>query len=230
MDSNTHAVGHSWLEIPTGRIEALKWVGLVLMLAEHGMRYVVGDLPPWLYQCGRLAFPLFVFSLALGLHRQVPARLRPVLLRMFGWALVAQAAMWFVEDPPGRLNVLFTFAMGLTAAGCVQRVRSQMLLSLALLAIAVVANWCEFGPVGVAFVGGAVLLAQADDPPVAAWVAVGGLLTALALPNDSHFALAAVPIAVLILLAGPELPRVRGAFYRLYVLQFPVFALARLVT
>jgi hypothetical protein len=45
-------------------------------------------------------------------------------------------------------------------------------------------------------------------------------------PNGNHWALAAVPVAVLLAVLPVRLPRVRGIFYRLYALQFPVYAVA----
>jgi hypothetical protein len=61
-----------------------------------------------------------------------------------------------------------------------------------------------------------------------AWLAVAGLLVTLAVPNGNHFALAAVPVALIVWRLGIRVPRVRGAFYWAYALQFPVFAGARM--
>jgi hypothetical protein len=231
VDSNTGAACKSVIArrfgFTAGRIESLKWLGLGLMFAEHWMRYVTGALPHWAYLGGRAAFPLFVFALALGLSGAAPATLGRVLLRTLAWAVVAQAGLWLLEPPPLSANVLFTFALGMAAALAVQRLDSAFLLALILAAIGALGFACEFGPIGVAFVAGAILLARKEDPPVLAWVAVALVLAALALPNGSHFALASIPMALAIRQWGPELPRVRGAFYRAYALQFPVYAAAR---
>ena len=215
--------------IGTGTIESYKWLALILMIGEHWMRYVVGSLPPWVYACGRVVFPLFVFSFALGLRALPLLKLRAVLVRMLAWAVVAQATLQFIDAPEGQLNVLFTFAFGLAAAWSFEAVRSPFLAALGLGAIAVAAIWCEFGPVGVGFVAATIVLARAADPPAAAWVVVAGLLTALAVPNGNHWALAAVPVAWLVWRLGIRMPRIRGAFYWAYALQFPVFAAARLM-
>jgi hypothetical protein len=216
--------------IHSGTIESLKWLALIAMLAEHWMRHVVGEVPGWVYQCARVAFPLFVIALALGLRTQSRARLRAVMLRMLAWAVLAQATLQCVDAPEGRLNVLFTFALGLglVAAFEAERHPSPFVLALALAAAGTAALWCEFGVVGVAFVAAAVAIARADGPPAAAWLAVAGLLAALAVPNGNHFALAAVPVALIVWRLGIRLPRVRGAFYWAYMLQFPVFAGARM--
>ena len=208
-------------------IEPLKWLALLLMLAEHWMRYAVGDLPAWLYACGRVAFPLFAFALALGLRDQPCTKLVQVLFRMLVWAAVAQATIQLVDAPENRLNVLFTFALGLAAAYGVGCISSPLLVAIQLAAIGVVSLWCEFGLVGVAFVAACVALARAGDRPLAAWIVVLALLGLLAIPNGKHYALAAVPLTLLIAKLPLRIPRLRGAFYWAYALQFPVYAGAR---
>ena len=211
----------------SGMIESFKWLGLIAMVVEHWMRFVVGEVPDWVYQVGRIAFPLFVLSLALGLRRQPLPKFWAVTKRMLVWALIAQACLQLVPAPEGQLNVLFTFTLGLAAVYGLSRWRPSFLLAIALCAIGVVALWCEFGPIGVAFVATAVGVARADDPPRAAWVAVAGWLVALAVPNGNHFALAAVPVALLVWRLDVSVPRLRGAFYWIYALQFPAYAAVR---
>jgi hypothetical protein len=125
--------------------------------------------------------------------------------------------------------VLFTFALGLAAAWGFESVRSPFLLALALCAIGIAGIWSEFGVVGVAFVAAALAIARAEDPPAAASVVVAGLLAALAITNGNHWALAAVPVAWLVWRLGIRMPRIRGAFYWAYALQFPVLAATRMV-
>jgi TraX protein len=199
------------------------------MLAEHAMRYAVGELPEWVYHVGRVAFPLFAFALALGMRARPDAKLAAVAVRMLAWGAVAQAAMQVVGRPPGQLNVLFTFALGLAAAGVLGSRLPSFAQALALAATAVASAWCEFGVFGVGLVAGCTTLARAKDPPVAGWIACAALLAGLAIPNHGHFALAAVPLALLIGALPVRLPRLRGAFYWAYALQFPVFAGMRVV-
>jgi hypothetical protein len=208
-------------------IEPLKWLALVIMLAEHAMRYVAGELPPWLYAAGRVAFPLFAFALALGLRVHPCERLGKIIARMLVWAAIAQATIQFVDVPDDRLNVLFTFALGVAAAYAIGCMRQLGLAAVALGVIGIVSWWCEFGPAGVAFVAGSVTLARAGERPIVAWVAVLALLALLAIPNGNHCALAAVPVVFLVASVPVRLPRLRGAFYWAYALQFPVYAGAR---
>jgi hypothetical protein len=213
--------------IGSGSIESLKWLALIVMLGEHWMRYVVGELPPWVYACGRVVFPLFVLSFALGLRAAPSPKLRAVLVRMLAWAVIAQATLQFVDGPERQLNVLFSFALGLAAAWGFEQARSPFLLALGLTGIAVAAIWCEFGPVGVALTAATIALARADDTPAAGWVIVAGLLAALVVPNGNYWALAAVPVAWVVWRFGIRVPRIRGAFYWAYALQFPVLAAAK---
>lgn len=215
MDSNT-----------AGRLEALKWTGLGVMLAEHWHRYVVGELPHWLYLCGRLAFPLFVIALAFGLRRQPRDRLGVTVLRAFAWALAAQVLLQLVDAPPGRLNVLFTFTLGLSVVASFERLQSQLLRALVLGAAGAISLRCEFGPFGVAFVAAAVALGRAESPPLVAWLAVLASLAALAVPNGNAVALAAIPVAYLLWWSRLRVPRLRGVFHWAYALQFPVYAAA----
>ena len=197
------------------------------MLVEHWMRYVVGDLPDWAYAVGRLAFPLFVFALALGASRLPRSKLAAIILRMLAWAIVAQAALLLVDAPERQANILFTFALGLAAVWLVEGEWPLLLQAVALAAIGVSGHWCEFGVVGVAFVAVTVRVARAGEAPPTAWLAVAFMLFALALPNHNHFALLAAPLAVLVGVSGIRVPRIRRAFYVLYALQFPVFAVIR---
>ncbi|HET8692097.1 MAG TPA: TraX family protein [Steroidobacteraceae bacterium] len=210
-------------------IEALKWLGLAAMLVEHWMRYVAGDLPAWAYAVGRLAFPLFVFALALGTRALATARLPAVIVRMLAFGIAAQVAQLAVDAPAGQANILFTFALGVTAVWLLESGWPPFLQALSLATIGVLGLWCEFGVMGVALVAVTVKLARAGEAPAVAWLAVAALVGALALPNRNHFALAAVPLALAVGRSGIRIPRVRRAFYWIYTLQFPMFAAIRML-
>src|SRR4051812_42258689 len=49
--------------ISDGSLEALKWVGLVLMTSDHVNKYLLQDASPTLYALGRMVMPLFGFVL-----------------------------------------------------------------------------------------------------------------------------------------------------------------------
>jgi hypothetical protein len=56
-------------KIPDGSIEALKWIGLVLMTGDHVDKYLFSATLPVLFEAGRLCLPIFVFVLAYNLAR-----------------------------------------------------------------------------------------------------------------------------------------------------------------
>src|SRR5262245_62087120 len=91
--------------------ELLKWLGVVAMVIDHANSYLLDGAYPWMYQVGRLALPLFAFSLGCGLgSRPVAARVG-VMRRLLGFALVAQLPAVLVRHD-AVLNVLFTLFLG----------------------------------------------------------------------------------------------------------------------
>ena len=65
-------MSQSWtwprVELSDGAVEAMKWLGLVLMTADHAQKYGMIAVPG-VYEAGRLAFPLFGIVLAYNLAR-----------------------------------------------------------------------------------------------------------------------------------------------------------------
>ena len=55
--------------VSDGTIEALKWLALLLMVADHTNKYLLHDASHTLFSGGRVAMPLFVFVLAYNLAR-----------------------------------------------------------------------------------------------------------------------------------------------------------------
>ncbi len=122
-----------------GTLEALKWLGLVLMALDHVNKYLLGGEWPVLYMLGRLVMPIFGFvlaynlarphALAYGVHARVMKRLfifgalaTPPFVGLVGWwplnilfmLLLATALIWLLEQDRwlARLAaaVLFLFA------------------------------------------------------------------------------------------------------------------------
>jgi len=57
------------LVLTTGTVEALKWLGLVLMTIDHVNKYLLHEAMPALFAVGRLTMPIFAFVLAYNLAR-----------------------------------------------------------------------------------------------------------------------------------------------------------------
>ncbi|MEO7863710.1 MAG: TraX family protein [Nitrospirales bacterium] len=57
------------VELSDGAVEAMKWLGLILMTADHAQKYGLMSTVPGVYEAGRVAFPLFGIVLAYNLAR-----------------------------------------------------------------------------------------------------------------------------------------------------------------
>ena len=80
-------LGWTWprVELSDGAVEAMKWLGLILMTADHAQKYGLIAVPG-VYEAGRMAFPLFGIVLAYNLTRassEGPAVYLRVLIRLF---------------------------------------------------------------------------------------------------------------------------------------------------
>ena len=66
-------MSQSWtwprVELSDGAVEAMKWLGLILMTADHAQKYGLIPAVPGVYEAGRLAFPLFGIVMAYNLAR-----------------------------------------------------------------------------------------------------------------------------------------------------------------
>ena len=66
-------MSQSWtwprVELSDGAVEAMKWLGLVLMTADHAQKYGLMPTVPGVYEAGRMALPLFGIVLAYNLAR-----------------------------------------------------------------------------------------------------------------------------------------------------------------
>ena len=66
-------MSQSWtwprIELSDGAVEAMKWLGLILMTADHAQKYGLLPTVPGVYEAGRVAFPLFGIVLAYNLAR-----------------------------------------------------------------------------------------------------------------------------------------------------------------
>ena len=66
-------MSQSWtwprVELSDGAVEAMKWLGLILMTADHAQKYGLMPVVSGVYEAGRVAFPLFGIVLAYNLAR-----------------------------------------------------------------------------------------------------------------------------------------------------------------
>ncbi|TKB94667.1 MAG: conjugal transfer protein TraX [Nitrospira sp.] len=104
------------VELSDGSVEAMKWLGLILMTADHAQKYGLIAVPG-VYEAGRMAFPLFGIVLAYNLAR-VQSHDRAVyvrvLTRLLAYGVIASipfVALGGLGFGWWPLNCMFTLAV-----------------------------------------------------------------------------------------------------------------------
>lgn len=203
-------------------IEPCKWIGLVLMVVEHASWYVWNVMPGPVMLLGRMVFPLFALALVLGIVGKTRAQRLELVQRLVVWGAIAAGCALAVRDP-FPLNVLFTFALGVTLHSVLTSVNASRYVVAAV--VLLLGFGVEFGPLGV--IGVASLVAWANEQRRWRWLAVGfGCICA---SNGNLFALGALAVALAIEVGELEVPRIRRLFYWTYAGQWPVYTLGRLL-
>jgi hypothetical protein len=206
--------------ITDGTLEALKWLGLILMTLDHINKYIFACTLPGAYELGRMAMPLFGFVMAYNLAR--PGALAAgahdrTMVRLALFGLIASPFFMGLGGPIAGgwwpLNIMF---MLLLVAGIVHLVEQG----------------------GIAYRAGAVVLFILGGAMVEYWwfalvfilatwwyfktsnrgaVLVSAMaLTALFVINKNLWALAALPLMLVAPWVDLKIPRLRHVFYVFY--------------
>ena len=96
-------------------LELAKYSAFLLMLLDHLNAYLLGGAHSWMWELGRVVFPMFAVVLGLGLRGAGPGRVLEVAKRIAVVAVVAEACAWPLLDAgvrPMYLNVCVTLAAG----------------------------------------------------------------------------------------------------------------------
>lgn len=197
-------------------LEAIKWIALILMTGDHVNKYLFNGTKEWLFDCGRLAMPLFVFVLAYNLAR--PDTLARCVYHRTIWRLFFVGCL---ATPPfialGNVlygwwpfNIMFTLAA--TAGVLLLLDRGSMSHYVAAGALFILAGsivefcWPALG-LGVA------TWLYVRRP---SWIALGvaaAALSGLFYINGNGWAALAIPLAWVASRANLVMPRLRWAFY-----------------
>lgn len=199
--------------------EAMKWLAAMAMVVDHANKYLFEGSAPWMFAVGRVAFPLFVVTLAYNLARSdALARLRTTKrLALFGaistvpYTLLGSSLLaggWW------PLCVMWTLLLisfiALVAADGTARMRW-----LCLPAAGIGAGFVEFWWPGVALGVGLWLWFTGRCSQAVSICIVAASFTALCAINGNAWALVSIPIAA-IASAIRDLPRVPMLFYVFY--------------
>jgi hypothetical protein len=212
--------------ISDGSLEALKWVGLVLMAGDHVNKYLLDEASPALYALGRMVMPLFGFVLMAHLARpealEGGVHLR-VMQRLAIFALLATPA--FVHLVGGwPLNILATLFLATLVVWLLERGgRAQRCA--ALIAFLIGGALVEFWwPALLCCLGAWAFLRRSSKFRLLLWA----LATAsLALINGNFAALAALPLIWGASRVDLPIPRLRWVFYAFYPAHLSLIALAQ---
>ncbi|WEF31457.1 TraX family protein [Pseudoduganella chitinolytica] len=119
------------LRIAAGTLEAMKWLGVVLMTLDHVNKFLLHYQYPALYALGRVAMPLFVFVLCYNLARPQALEggaLHRVARRLALFGAAASVPFIGLGQVIGGwwpLNILFTLLVATLVIGLLSH-RSQL--------------------------------------------------------------------------------------------------------
>lgn len=199
-------------------LEFLKWAGLLTMFYDH-VEAFGGVALPFAASVGAFAFPFFAVALAGGMCGQPEGKRKAVARRLLVWGVIAQLVGFAIRDPL-PFNVMFTLAFGLMLYGRWGAVSFGSFAKIAV--IAVLATVSEFSIFGVAFV---VSLLWYFENGNRVWVVLLAAFPLYVFNEGSLMSIPATLLAVWLASNGPFIPRLRGAFYPLYVVQWPLLRL-----
>ncbi|WUR13812.1 TraX family protein [[Empedobacter] haloabium] len=207
------------LRIASGTLEALKWLGVVLMTLDHVNKFVLHYQFPALFALGRVAMPLFVFVLCYNLARPevlAGGALRRMCVRLALFGTIASVPfIGFGQVIQGwwPLNILFTLLVATMLIGLLAQ-RAQLCTVAAVVLFVVGGALVEYWWFALAFAIACWLYCrQPDRLRLGVLLACcGGLWWA----NHSLWHLAALPL----ILGAPrvrlDLPRAGRLFYWYY--------------
>lgn len=205
------------MTLQRGNFELVKWCALVLMVGDHVNKVLFDETLPVLSEVARVVMPMFGAVLGFNLATMDRNARERIMARLLVVGLIAQPcymlAFGFGVLP---LNIVLAFACASVVVECIERRLWVMAAAVFLLAGAV----CEFRWPGVALpvvVCYAVRTRSVEWMLSAVVVAVGFVLE-----SGQWYALAALPVGVLLSSLSMSMPRAAKFFYAFYPLHLLV--------
>jgi hypothetical protein len=222
------------IHLSDGTLEALKWLGLILMTGDHVNKYLLNATLPGLFEAGRLCLPIFVFVLAYNLARPgalargVYDRTIKRLLTFGVFASVPFIALnlnhlhsWLF----GPLNVLFTLLVITVTAYLIEKdgIVNQ---GTAFVVFLLDGLLVEYGWLGVALGLSSWMHCKQPSWPMAFFTLL--FCVSLWFINRNLWAMAALPLIMIATHIDLSVPRLRWVFYFYYPFHLAVLWLVRI--
>jgi TraX protein len=222
----------STLYLSSGAIETIKWLALIAMTLDHTNKILFQTKFAWMYNLGRLAMPLFGFILAYNLadHDAFKSHVyRRVVTRTFiiGLAATPFYKAAFHHAGLGLLNIMFTLGLATFILFLIDKSRHSHNADSAIITHALALALLMLGGLfveGQIIAVGYVLAAWMYCKMQKVWALLVWILStaSLSLINDNAWAIAAIPIILLISKINLKLPRLKWVFYAYYPLHLAV--------
>jgi hypothetical protein len=210
------------IAVSDGTLEAIKWLALLLMIADHSNKYLLHEASRPLFNGGRIAMPLFVFVLAYNLARP-EAYQRGV----YGRTLKRLAVFGLLATPPfialggllagwWPLNILFALGVMTAIIYCLEQQTTRgYLIACAIFIIG--GSSVEFWWPCLTF--GVSLWKYCKTPQMMPLMFATIALFSLRVINGNDWALAALPIVIASTAIHIPVPRFQWLFYYFYPLH-----------
>jgi TraX protein len=218
--SATRAPGS--LFVDDGTVEALKWLGLFLMVVDHANKYLANAGFGWAFHAGRICLPLFCFVLAYNLTRVGVLESGSFKRVMNRTAIVGGIATPIFIALGGLpfgwlpLNIFFTFCVATLMLLFVAR-RGRVNMTCAVLIFLVGGLFVEYWWFALALV--LACWAFCNKPGAGSFMLVIFATAGLYAINRNFWAFAALPIIALAPFVSMPVPRMRNIFYIFYPLH-----------
>ena len=211
--------------------ELLKWLALFSMLGDHINKYLFNGTLPYLFEIGRIAFPIFAFVIAFNLSREnavTSGALKRTCIRLFIFACISSipfVLLGGVKFGWWPLNILWLFFF---ASVCIYLLEHKGKLSylMAFLAFIAGAALCEYWIFGMALCLSVWAYFKTKNTVFIA----SGLIALMSLQyvNQNHWALLSVPIILIFMKLNIRMPRMKYIFYVFYPLHLSALLIVRI--
>jgi hypothetical protein len=214
------------LVISEASLSAAKWLALVLMIVDHSNKYLLGGSQHWMYALGRISMPLFAVTLGYNLAR--PGMLanggyRRLAVRLAVFGLLATVPFIAINKLPAvwwPLNMMFTLLVAVVTAWLLDKGGAMPTIAAYLVLVwggALGEYW--WPAVGLCLC----VWAYQRQPSRSLIFGFVVCLVLLYFVSWNLWALAAVPVLVLLQRWTVVLPRAQWLFYAIYPAHLALF-------